>query len=31
MLPMIAQQKKMSRFGRKAVNEEGTVMAEVEG
>jgi hypothetical protein len=29
LLPMIAQQKKASKFGRKAVNEEGTVMAEV--
>lgn len=26
-LPMMAQQKKVSKFGRKAVNEEGTVMA----
>ena len=31
MLPMIAQQKKVSRFGRKAMNEDGSVMAEVEG
>jgi hypothetical protein len=29
LLPMIAQQKKASKFGRKTVNEEGTMMAEV--
>lgn len=31
LLPMIAQQKKISKFGRKAVNEDGSVMAEIEG